>query len=241
VLSDDTSTGRDLEERLLRVEQNWGFGMAPAKPDEQQRRQASVSAVLAFIEGPSPVHGSTLAYDLSTVKGLYSRAFKRDQWDWFTVWQQLGRPTHGTCRSGAGFLSQLRRGVLSGEWAEVTRSTSQFRDIGGAGHLATFLDGGRPLAPGEGYLYVLSTRDRPQFLKIGFTERPVEERVRELNSDTMVPVPFGVRAAWVVVDARRVESQIHAKLGAYRTRRNREFFHVDFQVARRIIEEHLGH
>jgi len=59
---------------------------------------------------------------------------------------------------------------------------------------------------------VLSTREQPDFLKIGMTTRTVEERVREINTATGVLIPFGVRRCWRVMDPSRSEKLIHSAL-----------------------------
>lgn len=69
-----------------------------------------------------------------------------------------------------------------------------FTGSGGQEHLRAFLAEPSPSPAGTGYLYLLSTRDRPRHLKIGFTEADVVERVRQINRATGIVIPFGVRA-----------------------------------------------
>jgi hypothetical protein len=74
-----------------RIEQKWGFGMAPIKPAVQKERGEAARTVLSTLaEGRHAALGRL--DDLSTVKGLFTRTYKQDQWDWFTVWEQLGFP-----------------------------------------------------------------------------------------------------------------------------------------------------
>lgn len=47
--------------------------------------------------------------------------------------------------------------------------------------------------PGCGWIYILSTRELPDLLKIGMTTRRIELRVQEINGATEVAIPFGVR------------------------------------------------
>jgi hypothetical protein len=92
------------------IEQKWGFGLAPVKPAVQQKRVESARTVIATLD-KGRVSALGRLEDLSTVKGLFSRTFKRDQWDWFTVWSQLGFPFHKDARQIAAELLALRRAI----------------------------------------------------------------------------------------------------------------------------------
>jgi hypothetical protein len=72
-----------------RIEQKWGFGMAPIKTAVQKERVEAARTVLSTLAGGRHAALGRLD-DLSTVKGLFTRTYKQDQWDWFTVWEQLG-------------------------------------------------------------------------------------------------------------------------------------------------------
>jgi T5orf172 domain len=88
---------------------------------------------------------------------------------------------------------------------------------------------------GTGYIYILSSRSHPKWLKIGYTERTVEERVNEINRATGILEPFGVRAAWVLWNAPQVEGFVHFALADYRVRDDREFFELPFGTAFKIV------
>jgi hypothetical protein len=60
-------------------------------------------------------------------------------------------------------------------------------------------------------------------LKIGYTERAVEQRVKEINGATGIVEPYGVRAVWIVLKAPLVEKAVHDALAEYRVRGGREF------------------
>ena len=83
----------------MRVPQKWGFGMAPVKPEIQRQREQAVTMLLGILDAapgsPTPAEADAI----SEVKGLFTRSYKQDQWDWFTVWTQLGRPGRNRCRS----------------------------------------------------------------------------------------------------------------------------------------------
>jgi hypothetical protein len=90
---------------------------------------------------------------------------------------------------------------------------------------------------GAGWIYILSTREHKDLLKIGMTTRTVEMRAHEINNATGVAIPFGVRRCWRVSDPDRAEKTVHAALYDYRVRTDREFFRVDFVVAARLSQE----
>ena len=178
---------------------------------------------------------------MSMVKGLFNRVFREDQWDWFTVAGQLGYPSAGLAKRIASEVSDLRAAVrdASINSFECTRMT--LRRLPTLRCLSVFL--GRSAImdePNSGWIYILSTREMNDVLKIGMTTRTVEERAREINTATGVVIPFGVRRCWRVCDPGRAERMVHAALAEHRLRMDREFFRIDFKVAAPIIESLLA-
>lgn len=222
----------------MKVEQKWGFGMAPVKPGVQaERRQSAVKLTDVLKSGLTD--DETLAV-LSEIKGLFTRCWKQDQWDWFTVWMQLGRPGTNNTREISYTLKRLRDAIRDSEIEGQQVAIAELGDLGIRPRLETFLSDRPSVGPTEvGCIYVLSTRENRDVLKIGYTNRSVEERVREINANTGVVIPFGVRAMWVVRDARGVEASVHDLLAEYRIRKDREFFKMDFRIAFQIIRDHI--
>jgi hypothetical protein len=214
-------------------EHGWGFGMSPPKPDTQMKREVAVRSVLELLEAGDAGDSEQFAEELSAVKGLFTRSVEQDQWDWFTVWSQLGRPSRGVAHQVSRRLGEMARAARRGEPLEGLLKDA--RTSGAIRHLRFFLEGPPPLPPDVGFVYVLSTREQPQLLKIGFTNRTVEERVREINRATGVAVPFGVRGVWTVRGARDLERQLHERFAPYRLRNDREFFELPFEQASREI------
>lgn len=85
-----------------------------------------------------------------------------------------------------------------------------------------------------GYVYLLSNSSMPNLLKIGYTERNVNERIKELNS-TGVPVPFEIEAIWESSNPKNDEEFIHKTLNNYRVSSNREFFSIGTRLAVELI------
>ncbi|MEU8011790.1 GIY-YIG nuclease family protein [Micromonospora parva] len=228
-----------VRDHRVQVVQKWGFGMAPVKPEVQQKRRQSVAAVLSYLQNDQVASSPSLLEALSEVKGLYWRCHEQDQWDWFTVWQQLGRPGRERCRRAVSALSRLRTAIKDGDDATAAKQLTLLIDADVQVHLAGLVGEQPRETPGDGYIYVLSTREQPRMLKIGYTERTVEERVREINRATGVVIPYGVRALWVVADAPSVEAELHARLAPYRVRKDREFFDLNFHDASDLIQGYI--
>jgi hypothetical protein len=181
-----------------------------------------------------------MLHNFSIVKGLFNRVARQDQWDWFTVSSQLGHPSLGTARRIAEELYRTRAAIVAqseydfsvARWSVTTLPTIRC--------LRVFL-GELQIAdePGAGWVYILSTREMRDFLKIGMTARTVERRVSEINSATGVVIPFAVRRCWRVIDPNSAEKLVHSALGSYRVRFDREFFNVDFATATSIVEDTL--
>jgi len=88
----------------------------------------------------------------------------------------------------------------------------------------------------SGYVYVLCNSAYSGLVKIGWTERTVEERLRELHT-TGVPAPFKIAYALQHYSANKVEKMVHLKLESRRYRNNREFFRCTVKEAKATIDE----
>jgi hypothetical protein len=88
----------------------------------------------------------------------------------------------------------------------------------------------------EGFVYLLRNEAMPGFVKIGLTELSVEQRIRQLNNNTSVPLPFEEYFAARVPDCQRLERTLHFVFGEKRVNPNREFFRIDPDLAKAIIE-----
>ncbi len=83
----------------------------------------------------------------------------------------------------------------------------------------------------KGLIYILSNPEMQGLVKIGQTQRTVEERVAELSSGTGVPAPYEIEAIFDSKNPIKAEKRIHAALAAYRTNPHREFFRIDLETA----------
>ena len=85
----------------------------------------------------------------------------------------------------------------------------------------------------EGYIYVLENKGQPGILKIGYTDRTPQARVKEINSGTGVITPWFIVNAFPCKAPAQIESIIHSQLNQYRV--NKEGFAVTISTAEQII------
>ena len=211
--------------------------MAPPKPKIQNVREKFCETLLILLEvGRIPEPEDRNLEPISVVKGLFNRTVKEDQWDWFTVCAQLGYPSRRIARLIANELSCLRSSIKHGDLTQFNNARINLRRLPTQKCLSVFL-GHVQIAsdPNAGWIYVLSTRELKELLKIGMTTRSVEQRVQEINRATGVAIPFGVRRCWRVRNPELIERLAHKALASFRFREDREFFRVPFQTAVEIL------
>ena len=227
-------------QRQIKVNQKWGFGMSPPKEHTVILRQKAAQMVLKALSVAAPTDSDSLAEAISEVKGLFNRTRKKDQWDWFIVWEQLGLPEHKRLDQIVGDLVVLRKAVLNDDPIEFRNAQKRLQYCGALTSLKYSLGlENQYIEEGAGIIYMLGTREMKGLLKIGFTKRDVTSRVNEINSATGVPIPFGVRYVWLVRNPKRVEREIHELLTEYRVRPDREFFDMKYSDAVKIITKFL--
>ena len=88
----------------------------------------------------------------------------------------------------------------------------------------------------RGYVYCLSNPSMPGLLKIGYTERLMEERLQEANQSTWVPEPFSIEVAKFVSQPNAKEQTIHRILDPHRVNPKREFFRTSVPEVRLLME-----
>ena len=83
-------------------------------------------------------------------------------------------------------------------------------------------------------VYVLTNPAMPNLVKIGFTQRAIEQRMKELDQSG-VPLPFECFYAAEVTNCREVERALHEAFDDHRLRRSREFFRLSPEKPRAIM------
>lgn len=86
----------------------------------------------------------------------------------------------------------------------------------------------------EGYIYILENHSIPGILKIGYTDRSVQDRVREINSATGVITPWYSISHYHCKSPKHIETLVHQSLSTHRV--NKEGFNVSLKQAKKIIE-----
>lgn len=89
-----------------------------------------------------------------------------------------------------------------------------------------------------GIVYLLTNHVMPGLVKIGMTERAeMDARLRELYT-TGVPVPFDCQYACKVKksDCTKIERALHTAFAPQRVNANREFFRIQVEQAKAILE-----
>jgi hypothetical protein len=220
------------------IAEKWGFGMAPTKPTTQHERIIACTRLLKLLNArEQPTADEKLLTQLSVIKGLFNRAVREDQWDWFTVTAQLGYPSRRLARVIASEISDLRLAIRDEKLEAFKMAYANLLRLPVRRCISVFLGISQIVdESGAGWIYILSTREFKDLLKIGMTTRTVEMRAQEINSATGVVIPFGVRRCWRVSDPNRAETIVHAALHDYRVRTDREFFRVDFVAASQIAQ-----
>lgn len=79
------------------------------------------------------------------------------------------------------------------------------------------------------YVYILSNISMPGLIKIGRTNRSVDERLRELNN-TSLPTQFIVEHTIETSDSKYLEKMVHKNFDKHRVNENREFFRIHHEV-----------
>jgi hypothetical protein len=91
----------------------------------------------------------------------------------------------------------------------------------------------------EGYVYVISNKGMPDYVKVGHTTRSPEERALEL-SGTATPFPAVVEYSVFVENARAVELEVHRRLAKVRASKTREWFKCSRSKAIETIKASIG-
>lgn len=93
----------------------------------------------------------------------------------------------------------------------------------------------RRLNPEIGYIYILKNDAFPHLLKIGYTTRKMEHRVKELQT-TGVPGSYKVVYQVETINPKEKEQQIHSIMWKCRAAKS-EFFEISIANAKNIIDK----
>lgn len=89
---------------------------------------------------------------------------------------------------------------------------------------------------GTEFVYVLSNPSLPGLLKIGYTSKDPNTRVKEISKSTGIPVPFRIEFLKRCVNGEQLEKAVHKYLQEYRVNNRKEFFEVKLKTVKEVIE-----
>ena len=141
-----------------------GFGLAPEKPTTRKKREAAIRQTLAILRDGDFIATETKVASLSETKGLFRRAVKQDQWDWFVVWMQIGTPPRWLARETSNLIPRLRRAMITEDASAAERYAIKLLRRGIVRQLEGYLSGESRLD--QGCLYIRETREQ-ELLSIG--------------------------------------------------------------------------
>ena len=94
---------------------------------------------------------------------------------------------------------------------------------------------------GIGYVYILVNTSMPGLVKIGKTDRTLDERLTELYT-TGVPTPFEVAFKLLSNECKTLEEETHNCLAEFRVNPLREFFRCNVDTAIKVLDKlHARH
>ena len=238
---------RPKKERVAK----WGFGMAPISETMRLRYDAAVRTALLVLEQDVPIEDVDFD-DLSELKGMFNRCVRQDQWDWNSVHAELGLPPAFHARGIANALTNMRNASKSTDHELFAASKLELVSLNALLYLHTY-QSSTPSFLGDQpeWVYILSRREERDILKIGRTNRPVKQRVKEINGSTGILRPLSIRRVFPVRNSKVVENAVFERLSEFRIRPDREFFQIPFDHASREIGacikslkqrwRHMGH
>ena len=99
------------------------FGRLPISDRMRPRYIQAIHSVLKALTATEEI-SSIVPEHVSEVKGLLNRCVRKDQWDWFTVYDALGKPPISTIRQSAQILGELAKAYKAGDYDSVKQSIS---------------------------------------------------------------------------------------------------------------------
>jgi hypothetical protein len=90
---------------------------------------------------------------------------------------------------------------------------------------------------GDEWVYILTNPAIPEMIKIGYTTLDPYERAVQISRGTGVPLGYEVCWAYKCYKGERIEKEVHKYFKKQRVSPTREFFRVDAELAKSVIEE----
>ena len=218
----------------------YGFGMSDLSETMRRRFDTAVDTVSLFLNNRISPHEVKLEA-ISELKGMFNRSLRKDQWNWFTVYDRLGYPPKNEMNFIVSQLVQLRKSLKEHDFEQALSIHSNLVHSTLPNYLNQWKNYTKASNTRDkiGWVYILSRKDEPDILKIGITTRSVTERVKEINSASGVLRPYSARSVYEVENAKEAEKIVFKLLADYRIREDREFFQIPFAEAAKKIEAEI--
>ena len=88
---------------------------------------------------------------------------------------------------------------------------------------------------GKEFIYVLENKSMPGIYKIGYTKGDPTKRAKQISASTGVATDFTVAYSFNCFNGLQLEGEIHNFLSIYRINKRREFFELDIDLAKDVI------
>ncbi|TLX15867.1 hypothetical protein [Rhizobium sp. MHM7A] len=203
----------------------YGFGTFPIREDWDVRN-AAVQRVLSILDGNTVEKDNDTLAALSTVKGLFSRVYVRDCWDWFTVCRQLAYPGHDLSKEISLALGNYRAAILSDDAGRQAELFSKLSELPVPEMLEHFIDlnvKGKHLIDEAGFAFILWSQSKANEYFVGATTRTIDNTLKFVRERFPENAPYGVVGAYLVDDALEVRDllknemeDLYAYRGLYR-------------------------
>lgn len=90
------------------------------------------------------------------------------------------------------------------------------------------------------FIFVLSNESHPGLLKIGFTEKPLLKRVKELSASNYKHVPYILEASFFSENKILDEAEVYNLLEKYKSKKGKELFKLSVKEAVEIITGNIN-
>lgn len=222
-----------------KIYQKWGFGMAPLKSSSLYKNKKAIYTIYKILNEEQIDHTGIMD-EISIFKGLINRCIRQDQWDWFTIYAMFYYPDINYLKKIVPKIIELRKAIKDNNKSELNKIISYLNKYNTKELCIEYLNYGNiDNHLTVQYIYILSIREESEILKIGETTRTVEKRIKEINSATGVLRPYSARGVFKVKNSKLAEKRIFERLKEYRIRNDREFFNIDYNKAKYIIDDVL--
>lgn len=220
--------------------EKFGYGLAPILHDWDVRIKA-VESILEIIDGDKRAQkDNDTAAAFSTVKGLFSRVYVNDCYDWFTVSKMLAYPSHDLAKDIAMSLGRYRGALLAGNEDIMKAEYAALQEMPVADMLANYLDmavhGKHPIDE-KGFASILWSSDKPDHFFINATFHDVDEQLKFVQKRFPGNAPYGVLAAYLIEDAQEVNALLREGLEQHYSHQG--LYSGDFAEIREQVEQIL--